>query len=118
MIKVTSWNCRGLGSEIKKEMVRNLLRLENPHILFLQETKMKDFDVLQATTYFWKTSHGKAVSSKGGCGGICTLWNPSIFQHEIWENDSNWIIIFLCYLPYDKPLSFLNIYIPSINKGK
>jgi exonuclease III len=118
MIKVISWNCRGLGSERKKEMVRNLLRSKNPHVLFLQETKMKDYDVLQASTYFWKTSQGKAVSSKGASGGICTLWNPNIFQQEDWESDSNWLMVSLCHLPSGKLLSFLNIYMPSINKDK
>jgi len=51
-------------------MVINLLISENPHVLFLEETKMKDFDVLQASSSFWKEIHGKSISSKGASGGI------------------------------------------------
>jgi len=73
MMKIVSWNCRGLGSESKKELVQSLVRKESPHILLLQEMKLKDNEVLQDSKYMWKASTGRAVSSQGASEGICTL---------------------------------------------
>jgi exonuclease III len=46
MMKVVSWNSRGLGSKEKKEEVGKLIRVENPLILLLQETKMREKEAL------------------------------------------------------------------------
>jgi exonuclease III len=72
MMKVVSWNCRGLGSRDKKE-VRKLLKTENPSILLLQETKMRDLETLQEMQRIWKKGEGKAISSRGALGGIGTI---------------------------------------------
>jgi exonuclease III len=40
MMKIVSWNCRGLGSNHKKEELKKLLQVEKPSILMLQETKL------------------------------------------------------------------------------
>jgi exonuclease III len=47
MMKIVSWNCRGLGSKEKKEEVEKLIRVENPLILLLHETKMREKEALQ-----------------------------------------------------------------------
>jgi exonuclease III len=47
MMKIISWNCRGLGSKGKKEEVGKLIRVEKPSILLLHETKMRDLEALQ-----------------------------------------------------------------------
>jgi exonuclease III len=65
MMKIISWNCRGLGSGNKKELFQILVRKESPQILLLQETKMKDVYVLQDNKTIWKESTSLVVSSKG-----------------------------------------------------
>jgi exonuclease III len=64
MMKVISWNCRGLGQENKKEMTRRLIQKEKPQVLLIQETKMKDTKVLLQSPFIWKNSNGKVVSSR------------------------------------------------------
>ena len=41
---VISWNVRGLGFGVKRRMVKDLVCSYKPEILFLQETKLKNFD--------------------------------------------------------------------------
>jgi len=41
-MKVISWNCRGMGSKVKEEAMRSLIRTETPDILLVQETKPED----------------------------------------------------------------------------
>lgn len=42
MMKVVTWNIRGLGNPIKSQVVKGLIRSEKPQVLFLQETKLKE----------------------------------------------------------------------------
>lgn len=49
MMKIVSWNCRGMGSKIKEEAIKSLIRTEAPDILLIQETKLEDFVFLQAS---------------------------------------------------------------------
>jgi exonuclease III len=93
MIKVISWNCRGLVCEVKKEMVKNILHSEKPQVLLLQEIKMKDFDVLQASSFFWKSSHGKEVTQERPMEGYAHYRTPFLFQLEDLECDSNWLLV-------------------------
>ena len=38
-MKIISWNTRGLGSKKKRMVVKDFLRLQNPDVVMLQETK-------------------------------------------------------------------------------
>jgi exonuclease III len=62
-MKVVSWNCRGMGSKVKEEAMRNLLRIETPDILLIQETKMEDKDFLLISKKFWNKGGGHVVSA-------------------------------------------------------
>jgi hypothetical protein len=45
--------------------MRDLVRINKPEILLVQETKMEDDFALHAGNAFWKKSYGEAVSSRG-----------------------------------------------------
>ena len=62
-MKIVSWNCRGMGSKIKEETIRNLIRIEAPDIFLIQVTKMEDSDFLQTSKKIWSKSKAKAVST-------------------------------------------------------
>jgi exonuclease III len=40
MMKVLSWNCGGLGSPSKSDLVKSLVKQEKLKVLLLQETKI------------------------------------------------------------------------------
>ena len=62
-----------MGSKVKEEAVRSLIRRETPDILLIQETKMEDKEFLQTSKKFWKGSSRLAVSSRGASGGLGSL---------------------------------------------
>jgi exonuclease III len=118
MIKAISWNCRGLGSRHKLSLIHDLIKAENPHVLLLQETKRKDTDILQERNYIWRSCKGVAVSTRGASGGICTLWNPSIFSLQNWHSTTHWIRTSLLHIPTGKTLNVINVYMPVIYQEK
>ena len=43
-MKIISWNTRGLGSRKKQRVVKDFLRLGNPDVVMIQETKKMECD--------------------------------------------------------------------------
>lgn len=41
LMKAITWNVRGMRMGEKKKALRRLIKSENPHIILLQETKLK-----------------------------------------------------------------------------
>lgn len=111
MMKSLSCNCRGLGSKEKLEMVCHLTKLEKPHLLLLQETKKQAEEVLKFTDLMWKNIKGRAISTVGSSGGLCTLWDPSIFNLINYKESTNWMLLQLNHSPSGMSLWFLNVYI-------
>ena len=72
MMKVISWNYRGLRGSSKVEALKDIVKTEKPDILLIQETKMRVVETMELSR-FWKNYHGKSISSKGDYGGITTL---------------------------------------------
>ena len=70
---VVSCNCRGLGSLIKVEYIKDIIKSERPDILMIQETKMVEEDVMALSHLHWKNYNEEAISSRGAYGGITTF---------------------------------------------
>lgn len=47
-MKVVSWNIRGMSSDVKKRILRNLARERRPDILMIKESKLDKTDLFQA----------------------------------------------------------------------
>ena len=62
--------------------MKDLVRIHNPEILLVQETKMEESAALQAGEKFWKKGTGTAINSRGAYGGIATLWDPNLYTLE------------------------------------
>lgn len=45
MIGILSWNYRGLGTASAVNALRRLVIIEHPQLLFLSETRLKDFEM-------------------------------------------------------------------------
>ncbi|KAL0324537.1 UNVERIFIED_CONTAM: putative mitochondrial protein [Sesamum calycinum] len=70
------WNCQGLGNPVTVKGLRDLLRVNNPHLIFLAETKCSSsqIEVLKRRLNLF----GCCVDSKGRSGGLALLWQKSI----------------------------------------
>jgi exonuclease III len=90
-MKLTSWNCRGLGNKLKEEALKDIIRTSKTEILLLQETKMEENNFLKRTKAIWKFSQGIAESARGALGGIDTICNTLKFDLINFETITHWI---------------------------
>eukprot|EP00253_Pinus_taeda_P021443 PITA_21443 len=77
-----------MGSSLKTNAVRDLLKLEQQDLLLIQETKISDQD-FQNHTKRSKHYSGTAISTTGASGGIGTIWNKNKWE-LINQNSHNW----------------------------
>ena len=62
------------------EAIRDIIKLERPDIMLIQETKMSVVEVLVLSHCFWSISHGKTISSNGSSGGITNFFQVSMLS--------------------------------------
>jgi ribonuclease HI/exonuclease III len=117
-MQYVSWNCRGLGGKIKEEALRDIVRLERPEVLLIQETKMEDADLLRLSPSFWKKGPGIAVSARGASGGLATFWDST--KLEITEETStmHWLFTNLIHKGTGRQVSLFNMYVPVLPNEK
>jgi exonuclease III len=112
-MKLTSWNCRGLGSRKKEEALRDLIKTTRTNILLIQETKMSQQDSLKVLNNVWRSSQGLADNARGASGGLCTMWNVSKLELIRSELCMHWIFTQLLHKESGQTVSLFNIYVPQ-----
>ena len=117
-MKVISWNCRGMGSKVKEEAVRSLIRTETPDILLVQETKLEDIAFLQASKKLWMKSEASAILAQGASGGIDTLWNDNKFIVLLEVRNTHWLSLKMQNLDTKETFCLFNVYSPVNVRGK
>lgn len=76
VMKIISWNVRGLGGFEKRREVKQLVREKNPFILCLQESKLSVVNDLVCKALWDDTSVDFSFKpSIGASRGLITLWN-------------------------------------------
>jgi exonuclease III len=111
MMKIVSWNCRGLDSSHKKEDLKKLLHVEKPSILMLQETKLGDLETLNDLQKNWNYCDGRVVSSIGASGGIRIFWKRANFDLQSQVQTQFWIRVNLLNKISGMLYSIINVYI-------
>ena len=94
--------------------MKNLLESELPEILMLQETKIKGDALLDLNKVKWKTKASKAISARGTCGGLATLWEEDKFQLESSFQMQHWIYTELWHLASKITFTLFNLYVPVL----
>jgi len=80
LMKLISWNVRGLNSPSKHRMLKNLIQQEKPTLVFLQETKSNSVVIERILNKVWFRSCSVSVDASGASGGLAILWNPQILN--------------------------------------
>ena len=111
-MQFVSWNCRGLGSTLKEEAIRDLVRVTRPKVLLIQETKMEEDALLRASNSFWKKGPGRAVSARGASGGLATFRYSAKLDLIEEEGTIHWLFTKLIHKDSGHLVSLFNMYVP------
>eukprot|EP00253_Pinus_taeda_P006650 PITA_06650 len=106
-----------MGSKIKEEAIRNLIRIEAPDILLLQETKMEEPEFLQVSKKLWKNSDASAVAARGASGGLGALWNGNRFSLVAEASNTHWEMLKMQHVTTKEILCLFNVYV-LVNAGE
>jgi exonuclease III len=76
-MKLASQNCRGLGNQPAVRGLLDLRKAEEPDILFLSETKLKEDEM---ESFRWKLDmlNMIVVDYKGRSGGLALFWRRGL----------------------------------------
>eukprot|EP00253_Pinus_taeda_P022180 PITA_22180 len=117
MMKLLSWNSRGMGHPSKSAALRDLLQTERPEIILIQETKKSQSEmqkVVDAQKNFSETSS----NSRGASGGITVMWNNQQWDCKSSFLNQNWLRINLSHKDESCDLIIYNVYIPNQYREK
>jgi exonuclease III len=85
VMKIISWNVRGLGGFERRREVSQLVREKKPFILCIQESKLSSFDVSVCKSIWGDLNVDFSFqSSRGASGGLVTLWD--VKEVEVWSS--------------------------------
>lgn len=85
-LKMTSWNCRGLGNPQTVRRLKEIQRTVSPDIMFLSETKNPDPFVLKKTQQLGFENHHLVPPKGHGAGGLAIFWKKEIKLHILSAN--------------------------------
>ena len=82
-MKIINWNTKGLGSRQKRRMVKDFLRLENPDVVMIQETKkMECYRRFVGSIWMVRNKEWAAFPASGASGGILIIWDSNKLRSE------------------------------------
>ena len=76
-MKLLSWNTQGINSMRKMKILRQKIKMTNPAIIFLQETKCLANYIQDRRGKIWPRCESMGIDSRGFSRGLCILWDPS-----------------------------------------
>lgn len=82
-MKTMSWNCRGLGSPSTIPQLKESLRLLQPELIFLCETKRKKSFVSDICKQLGWGNRWHAVDLVGRSGGLLLGWGTAVTVHQV-----------------------------------
>eukprot|EP00253_Pinus_taeda_P001792 PITA_01792 len=100
-----------MGSSLKANAVRDLLKSEQPDFLLLQETKITEQEFKDSMKRS-RSYEGIAISAVGASGGIGTIWNKNRWKLKDFKQNRWWIRLDMQNIILTEDYSIYNVYAP------
>jgi exonuclease III len=117
-MKVLTWNIRGLNGRSKQRILQNCIKMEDPDILLLQETKCTGKIAEEIFKRCWHTCDSYHTDSKGVAGGLAILWNPATVILDQGFSTSGTLTAHYRAIGSEKDGLITNAYGPQNNQDK
>eukprot|EP00253_Pinus_taeda_P019808 PITA_19808 len=106
-----------MGHSSKSAALRDLLQIERPEIILIQETKQSHSE-MQKIVDAQKNFSGTSSDSRGASGGITVMWNNQHWDCKSSFLNQNWLRINLSHKDESCDLIIYNVYIPNQYREK
>lgn len=119
VMKLVSWNVRGLGGIEKRREVRRLVGEKSPFILCLQETKLSVCDNFLCNSLWGDPNHAYSYRpSVGASGGLLIVWDSK--EVEVWSSGSQEHVLHIHgrFIRTNEEFYLFNIYAPCDDRTK
>ncbi|GLT95878.1 hypothetical protein SLE2022_135350 [Rubroshorea leprosula] len=118
-MKFVSFNVRGLGGSVKRRELGNLVRVEKPDFLFIEETKLEEVEEGLCKMLWYSDEFGWSMkSSVGASGGLLCVWNRTVFVKLEEFTGDGYLGIKGVWGSKEEPCVFVNVYAPSDRRSK
>lgn len=98
-----------MGNEKREKEIINSLRLHNPHIMLLQDTKIWEGEAPLKCRRIWKNYSVIASGSRGESRGLSNIWSLMFFRLVFEEKSQHSINTKLIHIPSRKIWNLFNI---------
>ncbi|GKD15769.1 RNA-directed DNA polymerase, eukaryota [Tanacetum coccineum] len=114
-----SLNSNGLGGDVKKSWIRELIDRNSPSFLGVQETKLESVDQFLIWS-LWSRNYAQYAfsASVGASGGILTMWDSRVFTMDHTFCDRNFLCITSSWVGMANKVGLLNVYAPQSSSLK
>lgn len=114
-MKFMSFNTRGLGSNVKRTVIKKLALKEEIDFLMLQETKITQFDNSIRRSVWLSDQFNEAhTDAQGRSGGLLAIWDSNKFSvSEESISRPNFILTTGSWVASVISCTFVNVYAPS-----
>ncbi|KAL4271536.1 hypothetical protein GQ457_13G018540 [Hibiscus cannabinus] len=93
-MRIVTWNIMGMGTEVKLNAVRKIIRDQRAEILLLQETKKDAFSDLEISKLWVDDQFDFRFSGAvGRSGGLLVIWDKSKFVVDLVQTESNFLLL-------------------------
>lgn len=84
MIKIVSWNVRGLNRARKRELIKNMVSSWKAEVYCFQETKVEG-EIREIVRELWANGWVKyaQLEASGTRGGILIMWDSRAWEGEV-----------------------------------
>lgn len=116
LMKIISFNARGLGGGEKRVKIRRLVQEKNPFVVCIQETKLRMVDDFLIKSIWGDDSGGYSYqSSVGASGGLITMWDKSLTDVRSSMSFAHVLVIIGKVILTGEDIVVINVYAPCDN---
>jgi len=117
-MKLLYWNIRGLNCPRKTQILKNMIKQENPQVLFLQETKCDSNILDRLAAKFWPGCHNIAVDANGASGGLAIIWDSRAIKLNNFHAHRNFLQANFHIIGTNQHGLMTNVYFPQDTSSK
>jgi exonuclease III len=117
-MNILIWNIICLNGRSKQRILQNCIKMEDPDIFLIQETKCAGKNAEEIIKICWSNYKSYQMDSKGASGGPTFLWNLTAFILDQGFSTPCTITVHYIAIGSDKEGMITNAYGPQNNQDK